>query len=74
MDQGLDGRIGDRVINDPVVYWNQFIANIFNMMSWLWFLVALFIVVVVTYPFMLWTQRRREIEDLSGQDLWAFLG
>lgn len=41
-------------------------------MSWLWFLVALFIVVLVCYPMVIWTERRKRKIPVGVLD-WALI-
>ena len=37
-------------------------------MSWLWFLLALFVDSVVNYPFLKWTQRRQQDLEMTLKD------
>lgn len=39
-----------------------------NKLSWLWFLLVLFLVFVINYPITVWTQRRARQEPLSVKD------
>lgn len=65
LDQGLEGRIGDEVIQNPLRYFVRMMAVLPSMMSWLWFLVALFLVAVINYPLVAWTYRRSRQRDFE---------
>lgn len=56
------------------IEWNYFLflkkslPTIIMKMSWLWFLLALFIDCLVVYPIVFWTQRRYAKKPLSAID------
>ena len=43
-------------------------------LSWLWFLLALFINSLVNYPILAWTQRRARGIAVDRDDLWYVAG
>jgi hypothetical protein len=51
------------------VYLVKTVPLVVERMSWLWFLLALFIVNILNYPLLKWTQRRILKKDTNRDDL-----
>jgi len=51
--------VGDTVEDNYFVYLWKVLPSIPSKLSWLWFLIALFVVMILNYPLMAWTQRRK---------------
>lgn len=51
-------RVNDQIENNFFVYTIKVLPSIHTKLSWLWFLVVLFIVMILNYPLIAWTQRR----------------
>jgi hypothetical protein len=56
------------------VYYYKMFPHLGKKLSWLWFLLALFIDSLVNYPLMAWTQRRQKKLPLDKTDLMYFTG
>jgi hypothetical protein len=50
------------------VYYVKMWPQLIMKMSWLWFLMALYLDCLVVYPILAWTQRRYKNEPLGFQD------
>lgn len=70
LDQGSEGLIDGKKIHNPFTYFIAMCKDLFNQLSWLWFLVALFLVMCAEWPFLYWVQRRKNEETI---DKWDYL-
>ena len=61
LSQDIEGwtRVDDKVENNFFVYLFKVLPTLPQKLSWLWFLVVLFIVMLLNYPLMAWSQRRK---------------
>lgn len=48
-------RVDDKIENNFVVYLVKVVPSLPSKLSWLWFLVVLFIVMLLNYPLMAWS-------------------
>ena len=53
-------RVDDKVENNFILYFFKVLPSLPSKLSWLWFLVVLFIVMLLNYPLMAWSQRRKK--------------
>lgn len=53
-------RVDDKIENNFIVYFFKVFPSLPSKLSWLWFLVVLFIVMLLNYPLMAWSQRRKK--------------
>ena len=51
-------RVNDQIESNFFVYAFKVLPSIHTKLSWLWFLIVLFIVMILNYPLIAWTQRR----------------
>jgi fucose 4-O-acetylase-like acetyltransferase len=58
-------RVDDKIENNFLVYYIKVLPYLPQKLSWLWFLVVLFIVMLMNYPLMAWSQRRKKKEPLN---------
>lgn len=56
------------------VYYFKIFPNLIEKLSWLWFLLALFIDSLINYPMMAWTQRRVQKKPFDHNDIMYFAG
>jgi len=57
------------------VYWIKMVPNVWEKLSWLWFLLALFINSMINYPLIAWTQRRQKKIPIDWKvDVWPIVG
>lgn len=54
LDQGSEGLIDGHKIRNPFTYFVKMCEDLFSQLSWLWFLVALFLVMCACWPFLYW--------------------
>ena len=50
------------------IYYRKMLPQFLFKMSWLWFLLALFIDSLISYPFLKWTQRRKLGKQMNFKD------
>lgn len=74
LDQGMSGEVGDSRIDNAFKYFAEMMKDLPNQLSWLWFLMGLFIVMVVCYPVVYWSDRRRKFEPVGTKDILAIVG
>jgi hypothetical protein len=48
-------RVDDKIEENYLVYMVKVIPSIHSKLSWLWFLIVLFIVMILNYPIIAWT-------------------
>jgi len=59
---------GEHIENDYWTYNRLILPNIFAKLSWLWYLPALFIDCILTYPLLAWSVRRSRKIPFNGRD------
>ena len=58
-------RVNNEIESNFFVYAIKVLPSIHTKLSWLWFLVVLFIVMLLNYPLIAWTQRRANKKQLE---------
>ena len=48
-------RVDDKIENNFFIYFFKVLPTLASKLSWLWFLVVLFIVMLLNYPLMAWS-------------------
>lgn len=61
-------RVDDKIEANFLVYLVKVIPSLPSKLSWLWFLVVLFIVMLLNYPLMAWSQRRKKNIPLNFKE------
>lgn len=62
------GRIDGKIIDNFFVYYKLIFPSLLKKISWLWFLMALFVDSLINYPILKWTQRRYAKKPITFLD------
>ena len=66
LDQKVSGLLGNHTIDNPFKYFGAMCKDLLAQLDWLWFLAALFVVMVVNFPMIAWTFRRKRGDELDS--------